>query len=163
MLVCKGEEVSYYCRGPRPCRDEPASPERIPRDSHKNHGCKSASLISDDVPDIKLFFRRTESEAAQSCPTLLQSHVLWPGQVPLSMGFPRQEYWSGLPFPSFPRGDLPDPGQESGPPALQADSLLAEPPRKPLNKDHSFFRGSACFRRVTPCLSFLDFYHPKET
>ena len=42
-------------------------------------------------------------------------------QAPLSMGFSRQEYWSGLPFPS--PGDLPDPGIESGSPALQADSI----------------------------------------
>ena len=42
------------------------------------------------------------------------------------MGFSRQEYWSGLPFPS-PR-DLPDPGIESGSPALQADALTSEPP-----------------------------------
>ena len=38
------------------------------------------------------------------------------------MGFPRQEYWSGLPFP--PPGDLPIPGIESATPALQEDSLL---------------------------------------
>ena len=44
-------------------------------------------------------------------------------RVPLSMGFPRQEYWSGLPFPS--PGDLPDP-IENGSPVLQADSLLPE-------------------------------------
>ena len=42
-------------------------------------------------------------------------------QAPLSMGFSRQEYWSGLPFPS--PGDLPDPGMEPRSPALQADSL----------------------------------------
>ena len=42
-------------------------------------------------------------------------------QAPLSMEFSRQEYWSGLPFPS--PGDLPDPGIEPGSPALQADSL----------------------------------------
>ena len=42
-------------------------------------------------------------------------------QAPLSMRFPRQEYWSGLPFP--PPGDLPDPGIERMLPALQADSL----------------------------------------
>ena len=41
-----------------------------------------------------------------------------------SMGFPRQEYWSGLPFPS--PGDLPDPGTEPGSPVLQADSLPSE-------------------------------------
>ena len=40
------------------------------------------------------------------------------------MGFSRQEYWSGLPFSS--PGDLPDPGNEPGSPALQANSLLAE-------------------------------------
>ena len=42
-------------------------------------------------------------------------------QSPLSMGFSRQECWSGLPFP--PPGDLPDPGIEPASPALQADSL----------------------------------------
>ena len=41
------------------------------------------------------------------------------------MGFSRQEYWSGLPFPS--PGDLPDPGIEPGSPTLQADSLSSEP------------------------------------
>ena len=46
--------------------------------------------------------------------------------APLSMGFSRQEYWSGLPFP--PSGDLPDPGIEPGSPAVQADSLPSEPP-----------------------------------
>ena len=45
-------------------------------------------------------------------------------QAPLSMGFPRQEYWSGLPFPS--PGDLPDPGIEPRSPALQADSFPTE-------------------------------------
>ena len=44
------------------------------------------------------------------------------------MGFPRQEYWSGLPFPS--PGDLPHPGIEPGSPALQADALPSEPPGK---------------------------------
>ena len=47
-------------------------------------------------------------------------------QAPPSMGFSRQECWSGLPFP-FP-GDLPNPGIEPRSPALQADALLSEPP-----------------------------------
>ena len=47
-------------------------------------------------------------------------------QAPLSMGFSRQEYWSGLPF-SSPE-DLPDPGIEPKSPALQADALTSEPP-----------------------------------
>ena len=47
-------------------------------------------------------------------------------QAPLSMGFSRQEYWSGLPFPS--PGDLPNPGIKPGSPALQADTLTSEPP-----------------------------------
>ena len=49
-------------------------------------------------------------------------------QASLSMGFSRQEYWSGLPFPS--PGDLPDPGIEPRSPALQADALPSEPPGK---------------------------------
>ena len=51
-------------------------------------------------------------------------------QAPPSMGFSRQEYWSGLPFPS--PGDLPDPGIEARSPALQADSLPFEPAGKPV-------------------------------
>ena len=56
----------------------------------------------------------------KSCPTLV---TLWAvaRQAPLSMGFSRQGYWSGLPFPS--PGDFPDPGIEPRSPALQADSL----------------------------------------
>ena len=51
-------------------------------------------------------------------------------QAPLSMGFSRQEYWIGLLFPSL--GDLPSPGIKQGSPALQVDSLLSEPPGKPM-------------------------------
>ena len=47
-------------------------------------------------------------------------------QAPLSLGFPRQEYWSGLPFPS--PGDYHKLGVKPGSPALQADSLPSEPP-----------------------------------
>ena len=50
-------------------------------------------------------------------------------QAHLSMKFSRQEYWSGFPLP--PSGDLPNPGIEPESPALQADSLLAEPSGKP--------------------------------
>ena len=51
-------------------------------------------------------------------------------QAPLSMGFSRQEYWSGLPFPSL--GDLPDPGIEPPSPELQVDFLIADPQGEPL-------------------------------
>ena len=50
-------------------------------------------------------------------------------QAPPSMGFSREEYWSGLPFPS--PVDLPDPGIEPESPVLQADALTSEPPGKP--------------------------------
>ena len=50
-------------------------------------------------------------------------------QAPLSMGFPRQEYWSGLPFPS--PGDLPDPGITPASPALAGGLFTSEPPGKP--------------------------------
>ena len=62
--------------------------------------------------------------------------ILWTVacQAPLSMGFSRQEYWSGLPCP--PAGDLPDPGIEPmclTSPALVANSLPLEPPGKPMS------------------------------
>ena len=50
-------------------------------------------------------------------------------QAPLSVGFSRQGYWSGLPFPS--PGDLPNPGIKPGSLALQADALPSEAPGKP--------------------------------
>ena len=67
--------------------------------------------------------------------TLLQSLIivnLWTvaHQAPPSMGFSRQEYWSGLPLPS--PGGLPDPGIEPRSPTLQADALTSEPPGKPI-------------------------------
>ena len=60
----------------------------------------------------------------QSCPTLCNPKTVT-YQAPLSMEFSRQEYLSGLPFPS--PGDLPVTGIEPGSPTLQADSLPSEP------------------------------------
>ena len=59
----------------------------------------------------------------KSCPTLVTPWTV-ACQASLTMGFSRQEYWSGLPFPS--PGDLPNPGIEPRSPALQADSLPTE-------------------------------------
>ena len=59
------------------------------------------------------------------CPTLLRPLGLLPHPGSLSMGFPRQEYWSGLPFP-LP-GDLPDPGIEPAFPTLAGRLLTTEP------------------------------------
>ena len=89
-------------------------------------------------------------------------------QAPPSMGFSRQEYWRGLPFPS--PGDLPDPGIKSRSPALQADSLLSEPPGKPPSgKFLDLLRGDNFCHRYSyiqvwrlpcelpdPCNSFLS-------
>ena len=66
-------------------------------------------------------------------------------QAPLSMGFPRQEYCSGLPFP-FP-GYLPDPGIELVSPVLAGGFFTTEPPEKPSEK-------------ITLTLNFLQFPFP---
>ena len=86
-------------------------------------------------------------------------------QIPLFMGFLKQEYWSGLPFPS--QGIFFDPGIERGSPILQADSLLSEPPGKPSLAQHNAnkpsmawcdqqFLSSSCWTAVhewmCPCL-----------
>ena len=60
---------------------------------------------------------------SKSCPTLVTPWTM-ALRVPQSMGFSRQEYWSGLPFPS--PGNLPDPEIKPGSPPLQAESLPTE-------------------------------------
>ena len=72
-------------------------------------------------------------------------------QAPLSMGFFRQEYWSGLPFPS--PGDLPDPGMEPGSTALQSDSTLSEPQ---VNPDQPYIHMYICTDQPYILASFLD-------
>ena len=69
-----------------------------------------------------------DSLVAKSCATLVTPWTV-AYQVPLSVGFSRQEYWNGLPFPS--PGDPHDPGIKPWSPALQADSLPTESPGKP--------------------------------
>ena len=71
-------------------------------------------------------------------------------QAPLSMGFSRQGFWSGLPFPSS--GDLPDPGIKPGSPALQANALPSEPPGNPVAEhklSHLSTLAQQAFRTVS--------------
>ena len=79
----------------------------------------------------KLGIQRGGGLVAKSCPTLATSWTV-ACQAPLSMGFPRQDYWSGLPFPS--PGDLPNPWTELWSPALQADSLPTKLPENSLQR-----------------------------
>ena len=72
---------------------------------------------------------------AKSCPTLATPWTV-AHQAPPSMEFSRQEYWSGLPFPS--PGDLSDPGIKPGSPALQGDSLPSELLGKPKGSQLEF-------------------------
>ena len=84
-------------------------------------------------------------------------------QAPPFMGFSRQEYWSGLPFPS--PGDLPDPGIEPGSPAFQADTLTSEPPGKPwLQPQRPVIHRECldCFIMIW-CLGNLAFVSPYPT
>ena len=80
----------------------------------------------------------------QSCLTLVTAWTV-AHQDPVSMGFSRQEYWSGLPFPS--PGDLPNPGIELGSPAFQADTLTSEPPGKP----HYFHEDKVNMKELQRC------------
>ena len=85
------------------------------------HSCRAGSVHNTaQVQCLKV-------NVTQSCLTLCNPFVAF--QSPLSVGFSKQESWSGLSFPS--PGNLPDPGTEPGSPALEADSLPSEPPRKP--------------------------------
>ena len=81
-----------------------------------------------------------------------------PYQAPLSMGLSRQEYWSGLPFPS--PGDLPDPGIEPGSPALQADALTSEPPGRP--DFHEMYFNKLLNVEITSSIGYYWDHLPRE-
>ena len=82
-----------------------------------------------------------------SCVWLFATPWIVAYQAPQSMEFFRQDYWSGLPFPS--PGNLPDPGIEPGSPALQVDALPSEPSGSP-------FIGRAKAKMETPIPWPLD-------
>ena len=74
-------------------------------------------------------------------------------QAPLSMGFSRQEYWNGLPFPS--PGDLPDPGIKPASPALADGLLPSEPQGKP--SDSSLHCPNSMSNTASKTKNELDF------
>ena len=78
----------------------------------------------------KVLVAQFSSVQSLSCVWLFATPGTVACQAPLSMGFSRQEYWTGLPFP-LP-GDLPTPRIAPRSPALQVDSLPSEPPGKPM-------------------------------
>ena len=75
-------------------------------------------------------------------------------QAPPSMGFSRQEYRSGLPFPS--PGDLPDPGIKPWSPAFQADTLTSEPPGKSLKSTY-LLKNYQCFLQIRNSLKIMAY------
>ena len=77
---------------------------------------------------MSLVYKEVLANEVAQCVRLFATPWTVAHQASPSMGFSRQEYWSGLPFPS--PGDLPNPGIEPRSPALQADALPAEPPGK---------------------------------
>ena len=98
-----------------------------------------------------------KSEVSLSCPTLCDPVDCSP-PAPLSMGFSRQEYWNGLPFPS--PGDLPDPGVEPRSPALWADALNLWATRKPWHIEVSYYSGGIlllCFGVPRAILTLKDY------
>ena len=94
------------------------------------------------------------------CSVMSDSVTPWTAacQAPTSTGFSRQEYGTGLPFPS--PGDLPDPGTKSRSPALQADSLLPEPPGKHIYRlfCSSFLLASQTFHLRAKKIFSLDYF-----
>ena len=93
----------------------------------------------------------------QACPTLATPRTV-ARHAPLSMGFSKQEDWSGLLFP--PPGDLPHSGVEPGSPALQADSLLLSHPGSPAVQLLSFPNFNVLLSLCNIALS-LSFNHSK--
>ena len=105
--------------------DQPGSQSKPPGLSNKTNDSFRETTECAPKPNWNM---KVKSVSHSVCLTLC---IPWTiaCQAPLSMEFHRQEYWSGLPFPS-PK-DLPGPGMEPRTPALQADYLPSELPEKP--------------------------------
>ena len=126
-------------------RSLPPVPPGKPVDENTIHPYAQLTLEKDPyvtIPKVKVKVK------SLSCVRLFVTPWTVAHQAPLSMGFSRQEYWSGLPFPS--PGHLPDPGIEPGSPALESDASTSEPPGKPIPKGTGIF--------VTISLNFVN--HP---
>ena len=100
-----------------------------------------------------------------SCSVMSDSVTQWSAArwAPLSMGFPRQEDWSGLPYP--PPGHLPNPGLEPRSPGLQEESLSSEADRnfqKTLISLSQKLKLKARLLRPQPC-NGVNFYHPMQS
>ena len=92
-----------------------------PKPVRCNHWARGLHLLEPPQPEPVLCIKRTWTCYSLSRVWLSATSWMVAHQAPPSLGFSRQEYWSGLPCPS--PGDLPNPGIEPGSPALQADSL----------------------------------------
>ena len=88
-----------------------------------------------DVPPCITSRKVVKMLVTHLCPILFVTPWTVARQALLSLGFSRQEYWSGLLFPS--PGDLPHPGMESTSPTLPVDSLPPNPQRSPYNQPNS--------------------------
>ena len=95
----------------------------------KQSACNAGDQVS--IPGLGSSSGERKGKKVKSLSRVRLAATPWTAahQAPLSMGFSRQEYWSGLPFPS--PGDHPDPGIEPKSPTLQPDALTSEPPGKP--------------------------------
>ena len=113
---------------------------KITADGDCSHEIKRHLLLGRKVMTNHLdsILKSRVSEWVKSLSRVWLFVILWTVayQAPPSMGFSRQEYWSGLLVPS--PGDLSNPGIEPRSPALQADALTSEPPGKPKKQRHDF-------------------------
>ena len=100
-----------------------------PPNSQGNVGCIQHNIADLSIGNFSFPTGKVEAKVKSlSCNRLFATPWTVAYQALPSVGFSRQEYWSGLPFPS--PGALPNPGIEPGSPALQADALPSEPPGK---------------------------------
>ena len=107
--------------------------------TNKRHFISISIYLSISISICLFIYMLAVGLVTNSCLTLVTPQTV-ARQAPLPMGFSRQGYWSGLPFPA--PGDLPDPGIKLESPVLWADSLPAEPPETPLLLcSHLFLRS----------------------
>ena len=156
-MPSQGQRLGPQLQRPRLMADRPLQEQEVSREEStagETSGAQSGSWEQERPPvfpggHVWVFRTRADlpvrvcvrANSLQSCPILWDPMTI-ALQAPLSMGFSRQEYWSGLPCP--PPGHLPDPGAEPAflaPPALVVEFFPLTPPGKP---DPSLYTRSIC-------------------
>ena len=160
LLISRSRKATGYWKYSGPLVSTRCWLQDPPLDS-KTRGCSSPLYQMMEYLYVICAYFPMHAQSLQLSPTLCDfvAH-----HASRSMGFSRQDCWSGLPYP--PPGDLPNPGLEPGSPTSQTDSLPGKPPGKPRNagvRSLSLLQGVFLTQESNGGLLQVDFFTSRAT